>query len=599
MSRDYKGNRINKHVNDYCLVDLETTDKNINNAKIIEISAIKVRDNKVVEEFSTLVNPFCHIPRNATSINHISDEMVQNAPSLEKALSLLLQFLGNDIIVGFNISTYDTNLIYDSCIKLFDSPFENDFIDVYYVARHCLPELENYKLETICSYLNLDITGEHRALKDCYLTKDCYDYIFKLYGDTAFTGISNTSNLDNNTKSNNRNVQYSLETLKLQKLKEMLTATIEDGQITEKELFEIKEWVIQNMDMKGNYPYDRISKALELISMNGLNSSEELIELQDLFESIIDPVKNIASRKEIPSVYWKHICVTGDFAYGSREDVINLIESAGGIFDKTVKKDTDYLCVGANGSDNWKTGNYGEKVIKAMKFKDDGRNIEIVEEDYFIPLLLSFIDNNNAVMVSDQNKDNNWRNNIREMLKKTENEYHLQEGALFIRNDAEDDSNDDVNSYSICIWEMNYPNMPNSLREINKIIMTIVPSKAKTRPNDIDLMIREEQEKALRQYLPKDALQLERTKSDKDNGNIRIRFRNNSLNLIKYVEKHVKFCLDNYVSKADRFACCSLYEKCSDAKKCLHENLLYSKACFYREQLEKGHIFYGKNRNID
>lgn len=45
-----------------------------------------------------------------------------------------------------------------------------------------------------------------------------------------------------------------------------------------------------------------------------------------------------------------------------------------------------------------------------------------------------------------------------------------------------------------------------------------------------------------------------------------------------------------------QFGCCSRYEKCSDNKKCIHPNKLYAKACQYRENLEAGRIFYGKNR---
>ena len=48
----------------------------------------------------------------------------------------------------------------------------------------------------------------------------------------------------------------------------------------------------------------------------------------------------------------------------------------------------------------------------------------------------------------------------------------------------------------------------------------------------------------------------------------------------------------------ESFACCGLYEKCSDEKKCIHKDLQYAKACQYRKNLESGRIFYGKNRNI-
>ena len=48
----------------------------------------------------------------------------------------------------------------------------------------------------------------------------------------------------------------------------------------------------------------------------------------------------------------------------------------------------------------------------------------------------------------------------------------------------------------------------------------------------------------------------------------------------------------------ERFGCCSRYEQCSDERKCIHPDFLFSRACAYRENLEAGNIFYGKNRNI-
>ena len=57
-----KGKRLNQYVKDYVVLDLETTGINQTLDAIIEISAIKVSDGKVTEEFSTLVNPRRHIP---------------------------------------------------------------------------------------------------------------------------------------------------------------------------------------------------------------------------------------------------------------------------------------------------------------------------------------------------------------------------------------------------------------------------------------------------------------------------------------------------------------------------------------------------------
>ncbi|MBR2283687.1 MAG: hypothetical protein IJ874_04605 [Ruminococcus sp.] len=53
--------------------------------------------------------------------------------------------------------------------------------------------------------------------------------------------------------------------------------------------------------------------------------------------------------------------------------------------------------------------------------------------------------------------------------------------------------------------------------------------------------------------------------------------------------------LEYYVKNfepSEKFGCCGKYRECSAAGKCLHENLFYSKACWYRKNLESGRIFY-------
>lgn len=52
------------------------------------------------------------------------------------------------------------------------------------------------------------------------------------------------------------------------------------------------------------------------------------------------------------------------------------------------------------------------------------------------------------------------------------------------------------------------------------------------------------------------------------------------------------------VVASDSFGCCSRYEACSDAKKCIHPNPIFAVACSYKKNLEQGRIFYGKNRNV-
>lgn len=55
--------------------------------------------------------------------------------------------------------------------------------------------------------------------------------------------------------------------------------------------------------------------------------------------------------------------------------------------------------------------------------------------------------------------------------------------------------------------------------------------------------------------------------------------------------------LASYVP-TERFGCCHRYVECSDAKKCIAPDKIHAKGCIYKDNLEKGKIFYGKNKNI-
>ncbi|MCQ2452809.1 MAG: hypothetical protein MJ075_06725 [Oscillospiraceae bacterium] len=379
--REYKGHSANTHVENYCVLDLETTGVFINSAKIIEISALKVRNNEVVSEYSTLVNPKCPIPKAASAINHITDNMVADAPFLDDVIDDFLTFVGEDIIVGYNSAGFDMNIIYDCVMSLRNKPFSNDYVDVLHAVKRTLPHLENSKLETVSKYYDLDTSGGHRASKDCYLTKACYDTLFREFGNTAFMKRNYYSEYQG------KGFQYSPETIALQELNNLLASMLCDGSITMDEVDSLRYWVEEHRELSGNFPFDKAFNSLDKVLADGRVTSCELKELKSVFEEIVDPVKCVGCHDQVTCLDGKHVCITGDFDYGPRGAVEKLIVSRGGIIDKSVKRATNYVIVGAQGSIAWKTGNYGTKIQKAMELIDKGFAIGIMEEAEFIPAI--------------------------------------------------------------------------------------------------------------------------------------------------------------------------------------------------------------------
>lgn len=106
-----------------------------------------------------------------------------------------------------------------------------------------------------------------------------------------------------------------------------------------------------------------------------------------LFKQITDPVNECSCTYDSLSIIGKNICLSGDFDFGSKADIAKLLTSIGAYIHETVKRDTDFLIVGGQGSDAWAAGNYGNKVKKALEMQAKGNGIKLLREADFLAAL--------------------------------------------------------------------------------------------------------------------------------------------------------------------------------------------------------------------
>ncbi len=172
---------IKGDISDYTVIDLETTDVNIYKCEIIEVSAVKVRNNEITDKFSSLVKPTGIISSLITSITGITNEMVDNAPDIQEMLPKYLEFIGDDIILGHNVACFDRNIIKLYCERLGLPPFMNDTLDTLTYARKCTLDVPNRKLTTLTEYFGISHDNAHRALADCIANHYCYQKLKKYY----------------------------------------------------------------------------------------------------------------------------------------------------------------------------------------------------------------------------------------------------------------------------------------------------------------------------------------------------------------------------------------------------------------------------------
>ena len=185
MLGNTKGKMINQYVPDYVLYDLETTGTSSKYDEVIEISAVKVKNGVVTEEFSQLVNPGRPIPSAASAVNHITDDMVAFAPMFDSVLQQFLAFIGDDVLAGHNINRFDMKFLYRDCERYFGQTLTNDYIDTLKLARLCLPELSHHRLGDLAQYYGISTAGAHRALNDCRMNQQVFEKLAKELDDKA------------------------------------------------------------------------------------------------------------------------------------------------------------------------------------------------------------------------------------------------------------------------------------------------------------------------------------------------------------------------------------------------------------------------------
>ncbi|MGI6254686.1 MAG: PolC-type DNA polymerase III [Acutalibacter sp.] len=171
---------------DYTVVDTETTGLSSESCSLIEVSALRVREGQVQEEFSTLLRPpWREVQKNGEwtegyvddfiqGLTGITDEMLEDAPLPEDALPQVEEFLGEDLLLGHNVG-FDTAFLYDSFQKYLGHPLRNDSLDHLRIARKLLPELPHHRLGDVAAALHVPYEGAHRALQDCWITYGCYE----------------------------------------------------------------------------------------------------------------------------------------------------------------------------------------------------------------------------------------------------------------------------------------------------------------------------------------------------------------------------------------------------------------------------------------
>lgn len=249
------------------VLDLETTGLDHRCERIIEIGAVRMEGDTVIDSFSSLVKPDVPVRHSSFQVHHISDEMLEDAPSIEEVLPKLLEFIGDTPIVAHN-AIFDYSFVNEACKRLYGERFKNIRIDTYEMFRVVFPEEISHGLSALLARFGFPSHVEHRALDDAQNLALVYPKLRELYVQQKSWQFSQL-----------KNIEYLGEKyLRLQKAAQAIQAEMQDL----KEIFKLHfqegghSIRLSNNEMlvggyRRNYEYND-AKLREVIDASGLQA---------------------------------------------------------------------------------------------------------------------------------------------------------------------------------------------------------------------------------------------------------------------------------------------------------------------------------------
>ncbi|GAB3794822.1 PolC-type DNA polymerase III [Virgibacillus kimchii] len=177
----------------HVVFDVETTGLSAVYDTIIELAAVKIHDGEVIDRFESFANPHHPLSQTTKDLTGITDDMVKNAPEVGEVLKQFHEWTGDSVLVAHNAS-FDIGFLNQGYKKLNYNKVENAVIDTLELARFLFPQLKNHRLNTLCKYLDIELTQHHRAIYDAEAT----GYLFwKLIKELLDKEITNHNQLNN------------------------------------------------------------------------------------------------------------------------------------------------------------------------------------------------------------------------------------------------------------------------------------------------------------------------------------------------------------------------------------------------------------------
>lgn len=202
---------------------------------------------------------------------------------------------------------------------------------------------------------------------------------------------------------NSKNQYYDVITGKIQELQGIFHGILADNEITDVEIKNLENWLFDNEELIGIYPFDEIEALIVGITEDGIITEKERNYLKIFLSDFVketdsktidfEKINNLKNDITISGICTinpliefkdKQFCFTGISKRFKRKEIEEKIENLGGKYNDNVTKATDYLIIGEDSNPCWAYSCYGRKVEKAVNMRKDGSKINIIKEIDFI-----------------------------------------------------------------------------------------------------------------------------------------------------------------------------------------------------------------------
>jgi ATP-dependent DNA helicase DinG len=158
----------------FVIIDIETTGNTPKKGdRIIQLAAVVVENEQVVEAFQSLVRPDKQIPEFIEELTGINDELVKNAPTFKDIAPTVWNLLHDSVFVAHN-ALFDLTFLNHEMEKVGYPSFNGNVIDTVELAKITYPTLPSYKLIDLAAHFGFQHDRPHQADSDALVTAQLF-----------------------------------------------------------------------------------------------------------------------------------------------------------------------------------------------------------------------------------------------------------------------------------------------------------------------------------------------------------------------------------------------------------------------------------------